>query len=245
MPHLLAIQQHRPLRQPVTPLHKRGPQDLIGTAIADAEPWNAGAQLTQLSEVATKGAAAIEDQQRTGGRGWRGRHRGVVCGEWGLLRLPPRVVTMHASQNDRAFQNILSILSRVGEGLRSLRLPLLALGAALALAAAWLPVPVAWADSPPQGRDYRCGGDPLRAELVPGAVDAVGIPNTTAGTLPGAYLVLRWRGVQLQLPRTNNAGPLSFSDGKWAWSQTDPDHPLLRLRRPGGDLQEFPCEPAA
>ena len=152
---------------------------------------------------------------------------------------------MHANRDGQPFQNIPSILSQLGGGLRSLRLPLLARGAALTLVAAWLPLPLAWADSAPQVRDYRCGGEALRAELVPGAVDAVGIPNTTAGTLPGAYLLLRWRGVQLQLPRTNNAGPLSFSDGKWAWSQPDPDHPLLRLRRPGGDLQEFPCEPAA
>jgi hypothetical protein len=102
--------------------------------------------------------------------------------------------------------------------------------------------PPAWADSQPQVSTYRCDGDPLTAERVPGAVDAVGIPNTLAGTLPGAYLVLRWRGVQLQLPRSNNAGAPSFSDGKWAWSEPDPDHPVLRLRSPAGAVQQFSCE---
>jgi hypothetical protein len=58
-------------------------------------------------------------------------------------------------------------------------------------------------------------------------------------------VVLRWRGVQLQLPRSNNAGAPSFSDGKWAWSELNPDQPMLRLRRPAGDLQEFACEPEA
>jgi hypothetical protein len=105
----------------------------------------------------------------------------------------------------------------------------------------WIPAAAAWADTLPEARAYHCDGEPLLAELVPGAVDARDIPNTLAGTLPGAYLVLRWRGVQLQLPRTNNAGSPSFSDGKWAWSEADPGHPRLRLRRAGGDVQEFAC----
>ncbi len=108
-----------------------------------------------------------------------------------------------------------------------------------------IPASPARADSQPVVRAYRCDGEPLRAELVPGAVDASDIPNTLAGTLPGAYVILRWRGVQLQLPRSNNAGAPNFSDGKWAWSEVNPDHPVLRLRRPLGDLQEFACEPEA
>ncbi|MEB3256067.1 MAG: hypothetical protein VKJ05_06740 [Synechococcaceae cyanobacterium] len=92
-------------------------------------------------------------------------------------------------------------------------------------------------------RHFLCDGEPLGVELVSGAVDAVGIPNTLAGTLPGAYVVLRWQGVQLPLPRTNNAGAPSYSDGKWAWREDDPAQPRLRLRRPGGELQEFRCVP--
>jgi hypothetical protein len=126
--------------------------------------------------------------------------------------------------------------------LRSLLVVLICLGPAIPGFPASFPAAAAWADSQPQQRTYRCDGEPLSAELVPGAVDALGIPNTLAGTVPGAYQVLRWRGVQLQLPRTNNAGAPSFSDGKWAWSELDPDHPILRLHSGGGDVREFRCD---
>jgi hypothetical protein len=73
-----------------------------------------------------------------------------------------------------------------------------------------------------------------------GPVDAPGIPNTLAGTVPGAFVVLRWRDLTLQLPRTNNAGDPSYTDGKWWWSLEEPDHPRFRLRR--GDVVDFACE---
>jgi hypothetical protein len=86
---------------------------------------------------------------------------------------------------------------------------------------------------------YRCDGDLLIAQAENGAVDALAIPNTSAGTLPGAFIVLQWRGTSLQLPRTNNAGPPSYTDGLWWWSLEDPEHPNFRLRR--GGLQVFAC----
>jgi len=86
---------------------------------------------------------------------------------------------------------------------------------------------------------YRCGGDPLLARTENGAVDAVAIPNTSAGTPPGAFVVLEWRGISLQLPRTNNAGPPSYTDGRWWWSLENPDQPRFRLRR--GAIEDFPC----
>jgi hypothetical protein len=104
-------------------------------------------------------------------------------------------------------------------------------------------VPPVWGDNfPPEGH-YRCGGDPLTAQFQAGAVDAAALPNRSAGTLPGSFLVVRWRGIQLQLPRTNDAGPPSFSDGKWLWSQESLDHPVFRLRQGLGQVQEFACEP--
>lgn len=87
---------------------------------------------------------------------------------------------------------------------------------------------------------YLCGGDPLVAISDNGAVDAPDIPNRSQGTVPGAYVVLRWRGMTLQLPRTNNAGAPSYTDGKWWWSLENPDHPSFRLRR--GGIETFPCE---
>ena len=103
----------------------------------------------------------------------------------------------------------------------------------------------AFADSGPELSRFLCDGDPLSAALERGAVDAVDIPNSAGGTVPGSYVVLEWRQLRLQLPRTNDAGAPVFSDGKWLWSPEDPQHPLLRLRRPGGAVQSFPCEPSA
>jgi hypothetical protein len=87
---------------------------------------------------------------------------------------------------------------------------------------------------------YICGGDPLEALADNGAVDAVGIPNQVAGTVPGAFVLLRWRGVSLQLPRTNNAGAPSYTDGQWWWSLEDPQRP--RFQRSRGAIETFPCE---
>jgi hypothetical protein len=60
----------------------------------------------------------------------------------------------------------------------------------------------------------------------------------------GGNVVLQWRGLSLQLPRTNNAGAASFSDGKWWWSLEDSAHPRFLLRRPLGDIEDFVCERA-
>ncbi|MFO7629657.1 MAG: hypothetical protein R6W06_09125 [Prochlorococcaceae cyanobacterium] len=99
----------------------------------------------------------------------------------------------------------------------------------------------AWAAGPEplQRGSYLCEGEPLLAELFAGAVDAPGIPNTSAGTVPGAFVVLTWRGVRLQLPRTNNAGAPSYTDGRWWWSPVDPDHPAFRQRR--GGVESYGC----
>ncbi|MFZ0407450.1 MAG: hypothetical protein WAM11_04980 [Cyanobium sp.] len=105
--------------------------------------------------------------------------------------------------------------------------------------------PVAQADTLPLLERYRCDGDPLTTALIAGAVDAAAIPNTSGGTVPGAVLVLQWRDISLQLPRTNNAGAPSFSDGKWWWSLEDPGHPSFRLRRGLGDVQTFACQKLA
>ena len=94
--------------------------------------------------------------------------------------------------------------------------------------------------SAPATTAYRCEGDPLIAEVHQGAVDAPGIPNSDGGTVPGAFLVLRWRGLQLQLPRTNNAGTPSYTDGRWWWQASDPDHPEFAERR--GGVTQFTCE---
>lgn len=91
----------------------------------------------------------------------------------------------------------------------------------------------------PAEQRYLCEGDLLVARVDNGAVDTLAIPNVSGGTVPGAFVVLRWRDLSLQLPRTNNAGAPSYSDGKWWWSVEDPEHPRFLLRR--GVVEEFDC----
>ena len=104
------------------------------------------------------------------------------------------------------------------------------------------------ADTAPVPEAFRCDGVPLTATLHGGAVDDPAIPNRSGGTLPGAFVQLQWQRdralIALQLPRTNNAGAPSFTDGKWWWSLEDPQHPRFRLRQGTGAIEDFACEPA-
>jgi len=134
-----------------------------------------------------------------------------------------------AQEWGRALQPLLSL---------GLLLCCLAAAPALAQAAGSGPASAGLPATAPAVR-YRCGGDLLLARSENGAVDALAIPNISAGTPPGAFVVLEWRGISLQLPRTNNAGAPSYTDGRWWWSIENPDQPRFRLRR--GAIEEFPC----
>ena len=96
----------------------------------------------------------------------------------------------------------------------------------------------------PVSADWLCDGDRLQLERVAGAVDvrglAGGIPNSSDGTLPGDGILLSWRGTTLQLPRTNNAGPPSYTDGRWWWREPVGEAPEFLERR--GDVIEHACE---
>ena len=87
----------------------------------------------------------------------------------------------------------------------------------------------------PSWADWMCEGDRLSVEITQGAVDLTGlkqgIPNTSEGTLPGDGVVLRWRDLELQLPRTNNAGSPSYTDGRWWWRVVDASAPEFWERR--------------
>ena len=100
-----------------------------------------------------------------------------------------------------------------------------------------LVAPASWAAAVPER--YLCDGDGLEAMLHNGAVDASEIPNSEAGTVPGAFIVLQWRGLSLQLPRTNNAGIPSYTDGRWWWQAEDPDRPSFREYR--GSVKTYAC----
>ena len=87
---------------------------------------------------------------------------------------------------------------------------------------------------------YLCDGDPLEATYDSGPVDAVALPNTVAGTVPGSTVVLRWRDLTLQLPRTNLAKAPIYGDGKWIWSlENGEEQPQFLLNQGGTDT--FTC----
>ena len=113
-----------------------------------------------------------------------------------------------------------------------------ALGLALVLLC-WLLV------SPqPSWADWVCDGDRLSVEITRGAVDATGlqqdIPNSLEGTLPGDGVLVRWGDLVLQLPRTNNAGSPSYTDGRWWWRVEDASAPEFFERR--GTVIRHECE---
>ena len=97
----------------------------------------------------------------------------------------------------------------------------------------------------PAAADWSCDGDPLMVETVAGAVDPTGlpggIPNTSDGTLPGDGVLIHWRDMTLQLPRTNNAGAPSYTDGRWWWRVEDPLRPEFLQRR--GSIVAYDCQP--
>ena len=97
----------------------------------------------------------------------------------------------------------------------------------------------------PVSADWLCDGDRLALKRVAGAVDASGlsggIPNSVDGTLPGDGILLSWRGMTLQLPRTNNAGTPSYTDGRWWWRDPVDESPEFFERR--GAVIEHACEP--
>ena len=76
-----------------------------------------------------------------------------------------------------------------------------------------------WVSTLPASADWICDGDQLSIEITRGAVDVSGltggIPNSLEGTVPGDGILVRWRDLELQLPRTNNAGEPSYTDGRW------------------------------
>ena len=115
---------------------------------------------------------------------------------------------------------------------------------AKALSLAFVLTGLLWLSPHPAWADWLCEGDRLSVEITRGAVDATGltagIPNSLEGTLPGDGVLLRWRDLKLQLPRTNNAGAPSYTDGRWWWRMVDASAPEFWERR--GTVIRHQCE---
>ena len=117
---------------------------------------------------------------------------------------------------------------------------LLALSIVLAVGIAIAGPAPALAEAESGAQHYLCDGEPLLAEIHNGAVDAIDIPNSSAGTVPGAFVVLQWRGISLQLPRSNNAGQPSYTDGRWWWSSPAPDQ--IEFEQLRGTVHSYSCQ---
>jgi len=115
---------------------------------------------------------------------------------------------------------------------------LIVLAVGIAIAGPASALALAQAEFVPQ--HYLCDGEPLLAEIHNGAVDAIDIPNSSSGTVPGAFVVLRWRGISLQLPRSNNAGQPSYTDGRWWWSSPAPDQ--IEFEQLRGTVHSYSCQ---
>ena len=91
---------------------------------------------------------------------------------------------------------------------------------------------------------WSCDGEPLSVRLTSGAVDLRGlpsnVPNTEGNTAPGDGVLIKWREQTLQLPRTNNAGPPSYTDGRWWWRVLTPGQAEWKERR--GQIISYTCQ---
>lgn len=116
----------------------------------------------------------------------------------------------------------------------------------LMLVAMLLGSPLSASAATPTTSTWICDGEPLTLIPTAGSVDINGlpdsVPNIEAGTVPGDGVLISWRGKALQLPRTNNAGSPSYTDGRWWWRAADPDHPEWKQRR--GGIITYTCTPA-
>jgi hypothetical protein len=137
-------------------------------------------------------------------------------------------------------------LERYGEAvLAVVRGLMLSLGLLLVVAGWQAPALALQAEAlaSPAAIHYRCEGELLLATTLRGPVDDPSLPDPTTGPVPmGGFVLLDWGQQHLQLPRSNNAGAASFTDGRWWWSLEDPDHPSFRRRGPGGAIESFACE---
>ena len=217
MQNLVAHQQDGAVPQAKAALVQLMAQVLITPAIADLQIRNATAQGTQFGEMPAEHTATVKDQH------WRRRYgRPVTLGPVALLQGRQMTIRRMVAAWRRTIAIVVLVCGLIG------------------LAGVTAGPVHADTIQPPQ--TYRCDGEVLIATVHSGAVDDPTIPNRSGTTLPGAFVVLQWQQQVLQLPRTNNAGPPSFTDGQWWWSLEDPDHPDLRLRRGRGDVLNVSCE---
>ena len=97
--------------------------------------------------------------------------------------------------------------------------------------------------------DFNCDGDKLTAVIRNNLNGDFAITDDLENIDKGAFVVLKWRKINLMLPISFKAGEISFTDKKWLWSYQD-DREGLRMGNPrfarllpDGEIKEFSCKP--
>ena len=95
---------------------------------------------------------------------------------------------------------------------------------------------------------FNCEGDRLTAVIRNNLNGDFAITNDLENIDQGAFIVLKWRDLNLMLPVSFKVGDISFTDKKWLWSYQDDrnglrmDEPRFAELLPNGDIQEFSCQ---
>ena len=96
--------------------------------------------------------------------------------------------------------------------------------------------------------NFNCDGDRLNAVIRNNINGDFAVTNDLANIDKGAFVVLKWRDINLMLPVSFKIGDISFTDKKWLWSYQDKknglrmDHPRFAKLLPNGEIQEFSCQ---
>ena len=96
--------------------------------------------------------------------------------------------------------------------------------------------------------EFMCGGEKLNATIYNNLNGDYQINTDLENIDYGAFVVLKWKDFSIMIPRTFNAGEISFSDRRWWWSYQDKSnpldtlHPRLRHMTQKGEIEEYPCE---
>ena len=95
---------------------------------------------------------------------------------------------------------------------------------------------------------FKCDGDILKATIRNNMNGNFAITDDLQKIDKGAFITLDWRGNNIMLPISFNAGEITFTDKKWLWSYQNNENgliaetPRFAHRLATGDIEEFSCE---
>tara|TARA_Y100001968_G_C19210794_1_gene644661 strand:+ start:277 stop:648 length:372 start_codon:yes stop_codon:yes gene_type:complete len=95
---------------------------------------------------------------------------------------------------------------------------------------------------------FNCDGDQLTAVIRNNLNGDFAVTEDLENIDKGAFIVLKWRDINLMLPVSFKFGDISFTDKKWLWSYQDQnnglriENPRFAQLLPNGEIQEFSCQ---